>query len=314
MRYGARIRSTLLTMVLLLFGASLLLYGLTHMIPGDPIRALFGFQAPPPELLAEIRGRYGLDDPFYVQYFKFVRNALQGHFGYSITGEPVGELIRARVPVSARLAGAAIAIQAVVGIALGVVGAWARSPTLGRVVRGVTLLAVVIPVFVLAFLLLGWVGYGSSWLQPRGLKGWGSYVLPAISLSAASTALTIRMMDAEMRSALRHPFVRYAEACGLSRRRIVTVHALRASVIPVVTFVAASSAQIIGGLIVVEAIFDIPGIGSLVMDAILAKDHNVIVGVLVIAVAFGVLSSTAADLIIPMIDPRIRVERFQPPM
>lgn len=264
----------------------MLLYGLTHVIPGDPIRALFGFRAPPPELLAEIRARYGLDDPFYIQYLKFVRNALQGEFGYSITGRPVGDLIRASLPVSARLAAAAVMIQAVVGIALGVVGALRSSSPVSFVVRGLALVVVVIPIFVLAYLLLGWIGYGSNWLQPRGLKGSGSYVLPAVALAAGSTALTIRLMHTELRATLRNPYIHFAEACGLSPRRIVAIHALRAAVVPVVTFVAASAAQIIGGLIIVEAIFDIPGIGSLVMDAILAKDHNVIVGVLAIAVVF----------------------------
>jgi len=308
------VRRTLLTAMLLFFGASLLLYGLTHAIPGDPIRALFGFRAPPPELLTEIRGRYGLDDPFYVQYLKFVRNSLQGHFGYSIGGDAVRDLIRASLPVSARLTAAAVTIQAIVGIGLGTLVAVRSKSTFSRLGRGLALTAVVIPMFIVAYLLLGWIGYGSSWLQPRGLKTWGSYLLPSIALAAGATGLTVRMMHTELRATLRQPYIRFIEACGIPNRRVVTVHALKASLVPIITLLAASAAQIIGGLIIVEAIFGIPGIGSLVFRAILAKDHNVIVGVLAIAVAFGIFSSTVADLAMPKLDPRIQTRPLTPPM
>lgn len=314
MNYGAQVRRTLLTAVLLFFGASLLLYGLTHAIPGDPIRALFGFRAPPPELLAEVRGRYGLDDPFYLQYLKFVRNSLQGHFGYSIRGDAVRDLIRASLPASARLTVAALTMQAIVGIGLGVVAAIRPKSTVSRLSRGLALSAVVIPMFIVAYLLLGWIGYGASWLQPRGLKGWGSYVLPAIALAAGATGLTIRMMHTELLATLRQPYIRFTVACGVSNRRVVAVHALKASLVPVITLLAASAAQIIGGLIIVEAVFGIPGIGSLVFRAILAKDHNVIVGVLAIAAVFGIFSSTVADLLVPKADPRIQIRPLTPPM
>lgn len=306
MKYGVHLRRTLISTAFVVFAATLLLYGLTHVIPGDPIRGLFGFQPPPPELLAELRGRYGLDDPFYIQYLKFVRNSFQGELGYSIRGAAVSDLIGARLPVSARLVGLALAIQTVAGIAFGVVGTLRRNTVGGWLVRGSAIAVVAIPVFIVAFLLLGWVGYQSSWLQPRGLKGWGSYLLPAIAMAAVSTGLTIRMTHTELRETLRQPFIAFARSAGVRDRRIVSVHALKASLAPVVTLLAASASQMIGNLIIVEAIFELPGVGALVFDAIVTKDHNVIVGVLVIAVAFSIVSSTIADLILPRIDPRIR--------
>lgn len=315
MNYRAHIRRTLLTTVLLFFVASLILYGLTHIIPGDPIRGLFGFRPPPPELLAELHARYGLDDPFYIQYLKFVRNAAQGDFGYSITGPAVGDLIRASLPLSARLAAAALVIQAVVGIGLGVVGTLRPESVVSRLVRWLALSVVVIPIFIVAYLLLGWIGYRTNWLQPRGLRaGWGSYILPSIALATGSTALTVRMMYSELQTTLRHPYISFAKASGLSDRRIVAVHALKASLAPVITLVAASAAQIIGGLIIVEAIFDIPGLGAMVLNAVLRKDHNVIVGGLAIALAFGIISSATADLMIRRIDPRVQSGPFKPPM
>lgn len=315
MNYRAHIRRTLLTTVVLFFVASLILYGLTHIIPGDPIRGLFGFRPPPPELLAELHARYGLDDPFYIQYLKFVRNAVQGDFGYSIRGPAVGDLIRASLPLSARLAAAALVIQAVVGIGLGVVGTLNPDSVVSRLVRWLALSVVVIPIFIVAYLLLGWIGYRTNWLQPRGLRaGWGSYILPSIALAAGSTALTIRMMYSELQTTLRHPYISFAKASGLSDRRIVAVHALKASLAPVITLVAASAAQIIGGLIIVEAIFDIPGLGAMVLNAVLRKDHNVIVGGLAIALVFGIISSATADLVIRRIDPRVQSGPFKPPM
>ena len=307
-------RHTLISMALVLLAASLLLYGLTHVIPGDPIRGLFGFQPPPPELLAELRARYGLDDPFYLQYFKFVRNAAQGDFGYSIRGARVRDLIGARLPVSARLVVGALLIQSVVGVFFGVLGALRRNTVTGWLIRAAAIVVVVVPIFVVGFLLLGWIGYGSSWLQPRGLKGWGSYVLPSIALAAGSTALTVRLAHTGLRGTLRQPFIAFAQALGLPHRRIVSAHALKASAAPLVTFLAASASQIIGGLIVIEVIFDIPGVGSLVIDSVVTKDHNVIVGVLMIAVVFSVVCSTTADLILPKIDPRIRTGPVSPPM
>lgn len=314
MNYGLQVRRTLLTTGFVLFAASLLLYGLTHAIPGDPIRALFGFRAPPPELLEEMRGRYGLDDPFYIQYLKFVRNSLNGHFGYSIRGDSVRDLIGASLPVSARLAAAAISIQGIVGVAVGVLISLRPRSFVSRLADGSALGVLAIPVFIVAYLLLAWVGYGQSWLQPRGLATWGSYVLPAVALAAGPTALTVRMMRMELRANMRQPHIRFAEASGISHRRVVSVHALKQSLIPVITLVAASAAQIIGGLIIIEAIFGIPGLGSLVFRSILAKDHNVIVGVLAISVLFGILSSTIADLLMAKIDPRIQTRPLTPPI
>ncbi len=307
-------RQTLFSMALVLFAASLLLYGLTHVIPGDPIRGLFGFQPPPPELLAELRARYGLDDPFYVQYFKFVRNAFEGNLGYSIRGAAVGDLIAERLPVSARIVAGALVIQTVLGVSLGVIGALRQAPVVSWLVRTLAVIVVSIPIFIVAYLLLGWIGYGASWLQPRGLHGAGSYVLPATALAAGSTALTVRMTHTGLRETLREPFINFAHSMGLPQRRIVSIHALKASVAPVVTFLAASASQIVGGLIVIEVIFDLPGLGSLVIDAVVTKDHNVIVGVLMIAVVFSVVCSATADLILPKIDPRIRNEPLKPPM
>jgi oligopeptide transport system permease protein len=289
-----------------MLAASFLLYALTHVIPGDPIRALFGFRPPPPEVLAELRGRYGLDDPFYVQYFKFLGNASRLDFGYSTRGETVREIVVSGLPISLRLAGLAMLIQIVFGIGLGVVAALTRSRIVRRLIGAATIVLIAIPVMVIAFGLQTYIGFNLRLLPISGVaQGWTGYILPAVALAAGATAYTIRLTTSEVRSTMSSPFVTTAKGKGLSHRRIVGVHVLRPSLLPIITLIAATAAQIIGGLIIVEVIFEIPGIGSAVVDAIRAKDHNVIVAILALAVLFAIAATAVVDLLHVVIDPRL---------
>jgi oligopeptide transport system permease protein len=289
-----------------MLAASFLLYALTHVIPGDPIRALFGFRPPPPEVLAELRGRYGLDDPFYVQYFKFLGNASRLDFGYSTRGETVREIVVSGLPVSLRLAGLAMLIQIVFGIGLGVVAALTRSRIVRRLIGAATIVLIAIPVMVIAFGLQTYIGFNLRLLPISGVaQGWTGYILPAVALAAGATAYTIRLTTSEVRSTMSSPFVTTAKGKGLPHRRIVGVHVLRPSLLPIITLIAATAAQIIGGLIIVEVIFEIPGIGSAVVDAIRAKDHNVIVAILALAVLFAIAATAVVDLLHVVIDPRL---------
>ena len=263
-----------------LLAASFLLYALTHVIPGDPIRALFGFRPPPPEVLAELRGQYGLDDPFYIQYFKFIGNASRLDFGFSTRGAAVREIVVDGLPYSLRLVVLAMSIQIVFGIGLGLAAALTRSGVVRRLINAVALMLIAIPVMVIAFALQTYIGFDFRLLPISGVgQGWTSYILPAVALAAGATAYTIRLTASEVRAMNSSPFVMTAKGKGLSHRRIVGVHVLRPSLLPIITLIAASAAQIIGGLIIVEVIFEIPGIGSAVVDAIRAKDHNVIVAI-----------------------------------
>lgn len=301
------VRGVLLGTFITLLLASFMLYAMTHIIPGDPIRALFGFRPPPPDVLAELRGQYGLDDPFYIQYFKFLKNASGLEFGFSTRGPAVRDLVLAGIPVSLRLASLALVFQIVVGVGLGLAAALTRRRGSRWLVGAATLMILAIPVFVVAYLLQTYVGFELQWLPIRGVsQGWTSYLLPALALAAGATALTIRMTTNEVRATQAQPFVTAARAKGLSHRRVMIVHVLRVSLVPIITFIAASAAQIIGGLIIVEAIFEMPGIGAAVLDAIRAKDHNVIVAILCVAVLFSIAANATADLLYPVIDPRIK--------
>lgn len=294
-------------MLVVLLGTSFLMFLLSHIIPGDPIRALFGFKPPPPELLAELRDQYGLDDPFVIQYSKYLRNLVSGEMGYSVRGVPVWGIIKDALPPSLKLLTATVAIQVLIGIGAAVIAVVHRGRFVSALIRVSTLLLLTIPIFIVAYLVQATFAQQLDWFPTRGLvHGWRSLVLPAFTLAVVSTAYVVRMAHVQLVETMDAPFIRMQRANGITRQRLAGVHALRASLVPIVTLIAASLSQLIAALIIVETVFRIPGIGATVLDAVRTKDHNVLVGVLVIAVFFVILTNWTADLVNGAIDPRIR--------
>lgn len=290
-----------------LLGASLLMFVLSHIIPGDPIRALFGFRPPPPEVLAELRDQYGLDDPFIVQYGKYLRNLLQGDMGYNLQGVPVSGILAAALPISLKILAVTVAFQLVIGIGVAVVATRYERHFVSVMIQATTLLLLAIPIFVFAYAMQGVLGQRLGWFPIRGeLGAWRGLALPAFSLAVVSTAIVVRVAHERLRNTMGEPFIKMHYANGIGRGRLISVHALRASMATIVTLIAATSAQVIAGLIIVETVFQIRGVGFVVYAAIRAKDHNVIVGVLVVAVFFVVLVNLTADIACGVIDPRFR--------
>ncbi len=305
-RFVARKLSEIVVVVL---GATFFMFILTHIIPGDPIRALFGFRPPPPDLLAELRDQYGLDDPFLIQYAKYLRNLAQGEMGYSVYGAPVSGIIARGLPLSLRLLGITVLCQVTIGIGAAVVATLFRRRFVSVLIQGTALLVLTIPIFAIAYTMQGVFGQQLGWFPVRGLfGGWRSLVLPAFTLAVVSTAIVVRMAQVQLLDTMEAPFIKTHQANGIGRPRLVGVHALRASLVPIVTLIAATASQIIAGLIIVETVFQIPGVGYSVYEAIRAKDHNVIVGILVMAVLFVVVVNLSADIVNGIIDPRIRQE------
>jgi ABC-type dipeptide/oligopeptide/nickel transport system permease component len=291
--------------------ASFLLYAFTHIIPGDPIRALFGFRPPPPDVLTELRGQYGLDDPFYIQYFKFLRNAAQLDFGLSTRGSSVHDIVLGGLPVSLRLVTLALGFQIIVGVGVGVLSALAIRPFYRRLISAITMVILAIPILVIAYALRTYIGFDLGWLPISGVsRGWPSYLLPAFALAAGTTALTIRMTANEIRTVQGSVFAVAARAKGMSNRRVISVHVLRASLTPIITFIAASAAQILGGLIIVEVVFEIPGIGAAVVNGIVWKDHNLIMAIFTLGVLFSIASNAAGDALTAAADPRVGASAF----
>jgi ABC-type dipeptide/oligopeptide/nickel transport system permease component len=286
--------------------ASFFFFALSHMMPGDPIRGLFGIRPPPTELYLSLRSRYGLDDPFVIQYFKYLGNSLRGDFGYALGGTPVREVIATGLPVTLRLTLAAIASQAVIGVVAGVVTTLTRLPLVRSLIRVSTMALLAVPVQVLAYLLQIAGDKLPIFPTVAGYPGWSALALPSLALAAGVTAYVARTVDAELRLVMKEPFVRAAAARGLARRRVVGIHALRVALPPAITLIAASVSQIVTGVILIEAVFFLPGLGYTVLTAARTRDYTLLTGILTLTVFLVIVASFVADVLHAAVDPRVR--------
>lgn len=307
-------RRTLQALITLL-GATLMFFSAVTIVPGDPVRALFGFQPPPPEIYEAIVAHFRLEEPFVVQYLGFLENLVQGDFGYTYPRDPwgtrrqgpaVSALIAGSLPVTLRIVGAAMVVQ-VIGLAAGVLTGLRRGSKTSVSVYLAAIAAVSVPALVLAYGLQSYLGLKLGWFPFLGVsEGWTSYVLPVAALSVAATAYVVLMTRSGLNETLRMAFVQQAEARGLPRGRVVGLHALRASMVPVLTFMAANLGQLVAGAMVVEAVFQMPGLGGILFEAIARQDRALIVWVLTLLTVAIIVANALADVLYAIIDPRIR--------
>ncbi|MFT3862172.1 ABC transporter permease [Micropruina sp.] len=292
-----------------LLGTSLLIYAMVYALPGDPIRALAGDQPLPPEVVAQLRAEHNLDDPFLVQYVKYLGQLLQGNLGTDFAGNPVAETIGLRLPITARLAIVAIIFEIVIGITAGVLCALYKSSWFDNLVLVSTTMVVSVPVFVLAFLAQWLFGFQLGWFPVAGIaNGWFSLILPGMVLAALSMAYVARLTRTSMVETLGADHVRTARSKGITELRVVTRHGLRNALIPVVTFIGADLGAMMGGAIVTESVFNIPGIGRAVFDAVRNQEGPVVVGIVTMMVFFFVFFNLVVDVLYGVLDPRIRYE------
>lgn len=309
----------LLRMVVTLTLATFVFFSAVTVLPGDPVRALFGFRPPPPELYELIRAQFHLDEPFLTQYGLFMADLLRGDLGNSFPdnpfgraqlGPPVAAILARTLPVSLRILALALLVQAVVGVSLGVVAARLRSRLGGAGVYVVAVSLVATPVIVAAFSLQAFIGFEMRWLPYQWVNGggWTNYVLPVVALSAGFSAYTLLLARAELGATLRRPFVHAARGRGLGHGRVVGIHALRASLVPVVAFVTANLGSLITGLVVVEGVFQVPGAGGALFSALREQDRALIVVVIILILSAVIVINALADIAYSVIDPRIRVD------
>ena len=293
-----------------------LLWVAVTVLPGDPVRALFGFRQPTPEAYARVREQLRLDEPVLVQYLLHLRDVLtldlgrsflRDPFGRPAPGVPVWTLVRAALPASGVLLLGALAVQAVVGVLAGAVSA-ARSGTwLSRCLDAVALLAVATPVLVAAYVLRTVVGVELRWLPVAGTAaGWTAYVLPVLSLAALSTGYLALLLKSDLLGALAAPWAAAARAGGIGPVRVTAVHAMRDSLVPVVTFVAATSAarhsadrrrgRVAGA-----------GRGRTARRGDAARDRSLVIGIVTFVAVLVVLANAVADVVVAALDPRLRV-------
>ncbi len=293
--------------MLILLGVSVITFGLTFLIPADPVRMIAGRSATA-ATVESIRHQLGLDRPIPVQYASYLGKLVQGDLGRSyVQKAEVTLLIQSRLPATLLLMAGAIFFELLIGIPAGI---WAATHRGRRVDRGVMVLSfagVSTPQFVTGLLLLYVFANLLGWFPLSGYGTLGHLILPALTLGLAGGGWYSRMMRSSMIEVLRNDYIRTARAKGLSMRAVVLVHALRNAILPIVAMIGLDVGIFMSGAVVVETVFGWPGIGQLAWQAIQRVDIPIIMGVTLVAAVAIVIGNLLADLLAPMIDPRIRI-------
>ncbi len=305
---GGYIARRIAVMVPVFLGATLLVYGMVFLLPGDPLAAIAGDRPLTPEVAAQLRARYHLNDPFVVQYLRYLGGVLRGDLGRSYSGLPVSDVLAHAFPVTLRLALIALAVETVLGIGFGGI-AGLRTGGLfdaGVLITGLVIIAV--PIFVLGFLaqFVFGVKLGIAPVTVGERSTFGRLLLPGLVLGSVSFAYVVRLTRSAVAANAHADYVRTATAKGLSRPRVVTVHILRNSLIPVVTFLGADLGALMGGAIVTEGIFNIHGVGGVLYQAVTRQEAPTVVSIVTVLVGIYLITNLAVDLLYAALDPRIR--------
>ncbi|WP_229326922.1 ABC transporter permease [Streptomyces sp. UNOC14_S4] len=295
-------------MVIVLFGATLILFACLFVLPGDPVGSLGGDKARDPAVVAELRQRYGLDKPLIEQYGTYVGNLVTGDLGEDYTQRrEVTEVLGPKLQNTAKLALAAIVLDVVIGMLAGLIAALFRYSFWDVLVTLLTTLAIGFPSFVIGAIFQSTFSVKLGWFPLISDGTFNSMIMPAMTLAIIDAALVARLMRGTMLEVLRADYVKTAVAKGLPRRTVLFKHVLRNSVIPVVTYIGISFGGLLGGALITEAIFNWDGIGFALVTAIQQQNNPIIVGVVTYGVAVFVILNLLVDLLYAMLDPRIRL-------
>ncbi len=325
----------LLQFIPVLLGTLFLLHylqSLSFQINGNPIRALFGDRQPPPETIAALTRAFGLDDPCLTQpgnpcfglFFDRLGNYAQGDFGVDFNRQSVIDLIIRAAPLTLRLTFIAVVFESIIGIVAGVLAGIRKDKFIDNFVRFSTVLIIAVPVFVLGVLVqIGSGLYVGTWLAEQGAPEWltatfsityqsdhpwASLLVPGMVLGALSLGFIARLTRTSLIESMRADYVRSARAKGLSGTRVVGIHALRNSLIPVITYIGIDVGALMGGALVTEGIFNIPGVGGLVFQSIRSGETPVVIAVVTLLTMVFLLTTLLVDLLYAVLDPRIRYE------
>ena len=304
----------LVSTVIVMGIVGIVIFLLLHLSPGDPAAIIAGDNATP-EQIAAIRRKLGLDDQLHVQFFRWAGGVLQGDLGISIfSNEPVLALVRQRIEPTLSLAFTTITLAVTLAISAGVLAAWKVGTLVDRAVMVLSVLGFSVPVFVVGYLLIYVFAINLGWLPVQGytpiadgiLPWLRNLVLPSIALGLAYVALIARITRTAMLDVLAEDYVRTAQAKGVATNSVLLKHALKNAGVPIVTVIGIGIALLIGGVVITETVFNIPGIGRLVVDAISKRDYPIIQGVILIFSGVYVIVNLLIDLTYTVLDPRIR--------
>lgn len=302
-RYLA-VRVSLMLPVLLI--VSVLVSMLIYLIPGDPVRAMFARTGASAEQMASIREQMGLNEPWPVQYSRFMTGLVTGEIRSIRTRTPVVEDFFALFPSTMRLAVSSLVLALIVGIPLGVAAASRPKSPVDYIATGMSAIAISVPNFWLALLLMLLFAQQLAWLPATGGGSLQHLVLPAVVLAVEQVAIITNVVRANMLEVLRDDYVRTARAKGLAARAVVWAHAFRNALIPTITVLGLNLGYLLSGAVVVESIFARPGIGRMIVDAILAKDFPVVQGAVLLTAVVYLVVNLGTDVLYAVVDPRLR--------
>jgi len=297
-------------MIPVFFGATLLLYALVFLMPGDPVQALGGDRGLSEAARARIEAEYNLDKPFIVQYLLYIQGIFMGDFGKTFSGQPVSSVMANAFPVTIKLGLMALAFEAVFGIIFGVIAGVRRGGIFDSTILVASLIVIAIPSFVIGFVLQYLLGvkWGVLPATVGRNESFTALLMPAIVLGALSCAYVIRLTRQSVSENLRADYVRTARAKGLSEGTVMQRHVLRNSMIPVVTFLGADLGALMGGAIVTEGIFGINGIGGQIYQSIIKGEPATVVSITTVLVIIYIIANLLVDLLYAVLDPRIRYD------
>lgn len=297
----------LIQSALILLGVSFVTFVLLYVLPADPVRQIAG-RAATAETVENIRQQLGLDQPFLVQYGRYLAALAQGDLGRSyLQKTEVADLILSRLPATLQLMAAGIVAELMLGLSMGIAAALMRGRIGDQLLMMTSFITVSAPQFVVSLLLLYVFAVKLGWFPIGGYGTLAHLVLPAITLGILGSGWYSRMMRSSMIEVLRADYIRTARAKGLGRARVVFRHALPNAILPVIAMIGIDIGIFMGGIVVVESVFGWPGIGQLAWQAIQRVDIPIIMGVTLVSALAIVIGNLLADLVAPLIDPRIRL-------
>jgi peptide/nickel transport system permease protein len=296
----------LLMMFWVVLGISFIIFVIMNLTPGNPAQLILG-QSATPEQIAKLEKELGLDAPFFVRYFRIIINAIKGDFGQSYqTRLPVFQEIMARFPTTFKLASIAMFIAMAIGIPIGVISAVKQYSLIDAASMVSALLFASIPSFVMGLILMLIFSLNLRWFPATGISSWKSFVLPAVTLSTATMATLVRMTRSTMLEVIKQDYIRTSRAKGATEKSVILRHSLRNALLPIITIVGVDFGYLLGGTVVIESVFAISGMGTLLINAIRMKDTpTVMATVMFVTLAYSFVN-LAVDIMYAFIDPRIK--------
>lgn len=297
-----------------LFGVSVLVFAIMHLVPGDPVRLALGTRFDP-ETYEALRARAGLDQPLISQYLTWITGVVQGDFGVSFrSGQTVTSLVTERLPATLSLAGVSVLVALLIALPLGVLSAIRQGQLTDRIATAISQFGISVPDFWMGILLILFFALNLGWLPASGyvaltdnpLEWARRLILPGVTVGVVSGAVLTRFVRFSVLESLGEDFVRTARSKGLSERRIIREHVLPNALVPVITVTGLQLAYLLSGVVVVEAVFAWPGLGQLALDAVQDRDYPVLQGAVLLFAGFFLLVNLLVDLLYAVVDPRIQ--------